>query len=158
MDGTIWKVRCADYATTHEKIRSQPNYCRLLCVDLFKSDARISHIAARPECVLPKLKEVNTTDMAFLLVINLQIAGNVSIVSYLAVPKSARPEDGAVSSLCQRLRTETDEWRDSRMKLLPHIEEGGFLIRKAVGTTPCIIGTKGESAYFSVTVHPRTDV
>ena len=158
MDGSIWKVRSEDYATTHEKIRSQPNYCRLLCVDLFKSDARISHIASRPECALSKLKEVSTTEMAFLLIVNLQIAGNISIVSYLAVPKTARPEDVAVASLCQRFRTETDEWRDSRMKLLPHIEEGGFLIRKAVGTTPCIIGTKGESAYFSVTTLPWNDV
>lgn len=89
-------------------------------------------------------------DTRCILVINLQIPGNISIVSYLAIPRSQDPEDAVVSSLCEQFLTGTKEWRDARMKMLPHIEEGGFLIRKAVGTTPCIIGTKGESAYFSV--------
>ena len=95
-------------------------------------------------------------DTRCILVINLQIAGNISIVSYLAIPRLQDPQepqdaqDAVVAALCERFLTGTKEWRDARMKMLPHIEEGGFLIRKAVGTTPCIIGTKGESAYFSV--------
>lgn len=157
MDGTIWKVRSKDYPTTHVKLRSQPSFCKLLCVDIFKSTARISHIACHPQSALSKIKTLSMKDTRCILVINLQIPGNISIVSYLAIPRSQDPEDAVVSSLCEQFLTGTKEWRDARMKMLPHIEEGGFLIRKAVGTTPCIIGTKGESAYFSVGDEERCD-
>lgn len=164
MDGTIWKVRSKDYPTTHVKLRSQPSFCKLLCVDIFKSTARISHIAAHPESALSKIKTLSMKDTRCILVINLQIAGNISIVSYLAIPRLQEPQepqdaqDAVVAALCERFLTGTKEWRDARMKMLPHIEEGGFLIRKAVGTTPCIIGTKGESAYFSVGDEEGSDV
>ena len=124
--------RCSkDYPTTHVKLRSQPSFCKLLCVDIFKSTARISHIAAHPESALSKIKTLSMKDTRCILVINLQIAGNISIVSYLAIPRLQEPQepqdaqDAVVAALCERFLTGTK-------------------------TTPCIIGTKGESAYFSV--------
>lgn len=84
-----------------------------------------------------------------ILIINLQISGNISVVSYFAVPSVDNPSP-AQKLLDRFIHQEDDAWRNSRLKLLPHIVEGGYLIKKAVGTTPCIIGTKGESAYFTV--------
>ena len=48
--------------------------------------------------------------------------------------------------------TEEDAWRNSRFKVLPHVVEGGYLVKKAVGMTPCLIGNKGKSTYYSVGV------
>lgn len=118
-------------------------------MDVFKSNTRINHITEYKECAIHRFDHLKES-VKCILIINLQIAGNTSIVSYFAIPK----EDD--STPVQRLLTEfysnDNSWRDSRFKLLPHIVEGGYLIKKAVGMTPCIVGTKGESSYYSVIV------
>lgn len=83
------------------------------------------------------------------MVINLQLSGNVSVVSYCVVPKET---EDAAGKLLHQFLNETDEWRNGRFKLLPHIVEGGYIVKKMVGVTPCLIGTKGESAYYKVTM------
>ena len=82
-----------------------------------------------------------------ILIVNLQLADNISIICYLLVPER---QDVVGALLHQFWDEEDDQWRDNHFKLLPHIAEGGFLIRKAVGTTPCLIGTKGTSTYCRV--------
>jgi len=42
---------------------------------------------------------------------------------------------------------ESDSFRDKTFKLIPHIVEGNFLVRRAVGSTPAIIGTKLRQTY-----------
>ena len=157
MDGSIWKVRNQGYVITKEKVFSSHNYCRLLCVDVFKSTKRINHIASHPESALQQIAKTNVNEM--ILVINLQITGYHSIVCYFSIPsksesesesKSGSDTNSATKHLLSRFLEETNTWRDSRFKLLPHIQEGNFIVKKAVGTTPCIIGTKGESSYYSV--------
>ena len=43
---------------------------------------------------------------------------------------------------------DSDEFRDKTFKLIPCIVEGNFLVRKACGTTPAIMGTKLKQHYF----------
>ena len=149
MDGSIWKVRNQGYAITKEKINSSHNYCRLLCVDVFKSTKRINHIANYPESALQEIAKTNPQEV--ILIINLQITGYHSIVCYFSIPSNSEAKSNSTSmQLLSRFMEETNTWRDSRFKLLPHIQEGNFIVKKAVGTTPCIIGTKGESSYYSV--------
>ena len=143
MDGTIWNVRGKDYSITKEKVQSARSYCKLLCVDLFRSDKRINHIASYPESAVHKI-----TNADRVLIVNLQITGNISVVSYFAIPK--REESSPTKELLDRFIEGDRAWRDARFKLLPHIVEGGYFVKKAVGMTPCIIGTKGESSYYSV--------
>lgn len=142
MDGTVWSVRGLSYMTTKEKVHSERNYCKLLCVDVFKSSARMNHIATHPECAIHRMKDVENV-----LIINLQISGNVSVVSYYAIPKADQSPTG---QLLNTFLTADRVWRDARLKLLPHIVEGNYLVKKAVGMTPCVIGTKGESSYYTV--------
>lgn len=116
-------------------------------MDVFKSNARINHITEYKECALHRVDHLKDS-VKCVLIINLQIAGNISIVSYFAVPKE--DDSTPVQSLLRKFYSNDDSWRDSRFKLLPHIVEGGYLIKKAVGMTPCIVGTKGESSYYTV--------
>lgn len=152
MDASIWKVRSENYMTSHEKIQSSPCLCHMLCVDLFRSNKRIDHIALYLESALQRLKEVDFSTVECVMIINLQISGFISVVSYFVVPKSQ--EEGA-SKLLHRFLNETDQWRNERFKLLPHIVEGSYLIKKMVGMTPCLIGKKGESHYYRVEVDPK---
>jgi hypothetical protein len=57
--------------------------------------------------------------------------------------------DGTPSSkLCKKfLFGEDDKFRDETFKLIPQIVEGNFIVRKAVGSTPAIMGTKLTQTY-----------
>lgn len=57
--------------------------------------------------------------------------------------------DGTASSrLAQKfLFGDSDEFRDRTFKLIPQIVQGNFMVRKAVGSTPAIMGTKLKQCY-----------
>ena len=57
--------------------------------------------------------------------------------------------DGTPSSkLCQEFFFGKDDtFRDNTFKLIPHIVEGNFMVRKAVGSTPAIMGNKIKQTY-----------
>ena len=148
VDGTIWKVRSSTYVANREKKPSLPCFCRLLSVDLFHSDAKLSNVTQHPQSALARLESL-PEGISRVLVVNLQLSGGISIVTYLLVPTA---DGSTVSSLLERFVTEEDAWRNSRFKVLPHVVEGGYLVKKAVGMTPCLIGNKGKSTYYSVGV------
>ena len=148
VDGTIWKVRSSTYVANREKKPSLPCFCRLLSVDLFHRDAKLSNVAQHPQSALARLESL-PEGISRVLVVNLQLSGGISIVTYLLVPTA---DGSTVSSLLERFVTEEDAWRNSRFKVLPHVVEGGYLVKKAVGMTPCLIGNKGKSTYYSVGV------
>lgn len=146
VDATIWKVRSSTYIANREKKPSLPCFCKLLSVDLLHSDAKLCNVAQNPRSALARMESL-PEGVARVLVVNLQLAGGISIVAYLLVPVA---DGSAPSSLLERFVTEEDAWRNSRFKVLPHVVEGGYLVKKAVGMTPCLIGNKGKSAYYSV--------
>ena len=41
-----------------------------------------------------------------------------------------------------------DQARDSRLKIIPRIAEGSWLVKKGVGTTPAILGRKVKQTYY----------
>ena len=72
-------------------------------------------------------------------------------MSMLTMPviRLLEQSDGAPSSrLCQKfIFGESDEFRDQTFKLIRRIVEGNFLVRKAVGSTPTIMGTRLKQYY-----------
>ena len=50
---------------------------------------------------------------------------------------------------CMRVFLEGDDHeRDSRLKIIPRIAEGPWLVKKGVGTTPAILGRKVKQTYY----------
>ena len=41
-----------------------------------------------------------------------------------------------------------DAFRNSRFKLIPRVSEGGWVLQKAVGTKPALIGNKLRQSYY----------
>jgi hypothetical protein len=72
-------------------------------------------------------------------------------VFYYAVDDMSKIDgsDGTSSSkLCNEFFFEKDDhFRDNTFKLIPQIIEGNFLVRKAVGSTPAIMGNKIKQTY-----------
>ena len=89
----------------------------------------------------------------FIFVVNIILPGPPYYhgVFYYAIDdmSSINGSDGTASSqLCRRfLFGDSDEFRDQTFKLIPRIVEGNFLVRKAVGSTPAIMGTKLKQHY-----------
>jgi hypothetical protein len=73
------------------------------------------------------------------------------MVFYFAVDdiRTINGADGSPSSkLCQRfLFGDSDEFRDATFKLIPQVVQGNFIVRKAVGSTPAIMGKKLRQLY-----------
>ena len=90
----------------------------------------------------------------FIFVVNIMLPGPPFYhgVFYYAVDDMSTIDgsDGTASSqLCQRfLFGDSDEFRDQTFKMIPHIVEGNFLVRKAVGSTPAIMGSKLKQYYI----------
>jgi hypothetical protein len=102
-----------------------------------------------------KLKEMGKeSDMPpFIFVVNIVLPGPPFYhgVFYYAVDDMSTIDgsDGTGSSrLCKKfLFGESDSFRDRTFKLIPQIVEGNFMVRKAVGSTPAIMGTKLKQTY-----------
>jgi len=74
------------------------------------------------------------------------------LVIYYAVPDLS-DIDGSKNTPFSKLAKQfffgnSDEFRNNTFKLIPQIIEGNFLVRKAVGSTPAITGTKLTQIYI----------
>lgn len=89
----------------------------------------------------------------FVFVVNIALPGppNYHMVFYYAVDDMSLIDgsDGTPSSkLCQEFFFGKDDtFQDNTFKLIPQIIEGNFMVRKAVGCTPAIMGNKIEQRY-----------
>ena len=49
----------------------------------------------------------------------------------------------------QRFLQGNNEYRDKRLKFIPHLIEGGWVVKKAVGTKPAVLGSKLKASYHT---------
>ncbi|KAL7549963.1 hypothetical protein ACHAWF_013217, partial [Thalassiosira exigua] len=90
----------------------------------------------------------------YVFVVNIALPGppHYHMVYYYAVDDLSMIDgsDGTPSSrLCNEFFfTKDDAFRDNTFKLIPQIIEGNFMVRKAVGSTPAIMGTKIKQTYI----------
>eukprot|EP00644_Phytophthora_capsici_P000976 jgi/Phyca11/121158/e_gw1.43.63.1 len=89
--------------------------------------------------------------MPQLFVVTLIIPGSplVATVQYFARTKSSTTEEPTeAEKLWKRFLNSDDAFRSSRFKLIPTIVDGPWVIRKSVGSTPCIIGKAIKTTYY----------
>jgi len=81
-------------------------------------------------------------------------------VSYFAPPDMALlEEDTPLSRVLKPFFFGSDDgYRDLRFKLIPKIVEGNWVVRKSVGSTPAILGTKLKQTYHRGTNYFELDV
>ncbi len=98
-------------------------------------------------------------------------ATKLMLERYIAIPGSGyeRREDkdkSVNSSSCSEADDScvsgglfpASDFRNERFKLIPNIVEGPFLVRKAVGNTPALLGKKLTQRYFRGPHYVETDV
>lgn len=162
-DANSFMVRGPTYKSDRVKINAGASIGQLIAVDVVEVDKPMySGMSMNPSERIQlglkrekKLKEKGMkSDMPpFIFVVNIILPGPPFYhgVFYYAVDdiSTINGSDGTPSSkLCQRfLFGGSDDFRDRTFKLIPRIVEGNFLVRKAVGNTPAIMGTKLRQRY-----------
>lgn len=162
-DANSFLVRGPTYKTNRVKINAGTSIGRLVAVDLVAVDKPLltgmsTHPSERIQLGLERerrMKEMGKeSDMPpFIFMVNILLPGPppYHAVYYYAVDDMSTIDgtNGTGSSrLCQKfLFGDSDEFRDKTFKLIPQIVEGNFVVRKAVGSTPAIMGTKLQQSY-----------
>ncbi|GLE02668.1 hypothetical protein PINS_up011509 [Pythium insidiosum] len=147
-DARSFLVRGPHYLSTQTKVRSQRQAFRLLGVELLRSThERIRHVALS-SIEAPSYAELPST----VLVINFMLPGppHQSLVLYFTPDDPQELTRNTVfADLCHELlRGGSDDFRTSRIKLLPRVVQGTWSIREGIGATPAILGTKVHHQYF----------
>ncbi|WOL17425.1 protein ENHANCED DISEASE RESISTANCE 2-like [Canna indica] len=149
-DGNMFKVRGENFFKDKSKIPAGKFLMELVAVDWLKSTKRMDHVVMRPGCAA----QVASEKGFFSLVVNLQIPGatNYSMVFYY-VKKQLEP-----GSLLQRFADGDDEFRNCRLKLIPSVPKGSWIVRQSVGSTPCLLGKAVDCSYIRGNKYLEIDV
>ncbi|KAH9687067.1 protein ENHANCED DISEASE RESISTANCE 2-like [Citrus sinensis] len=138
-DGNNFRVRSKHFCYDKTKIPSGKHLMDLVAVDWFKDTKRMDHVADKP-----RTEMVASEKGLFSLIFNLQVPGltHYSMVFYFVTRQLV------MGSLLQRFVDGDDEFRNSRLKLIPSVPEGSWIVRQSVGSTPCLLGKAGYCNYI----------
>jgi hypothetical protein len=154
-DCETFQVRGNNYLEDRIKISSQSSCLQLVNVDLVQrqgSSFDIPHhrISWQKWSFVQRLHtkyrnaDQPVTDAPFILVINHMIPGGMNVVLHFRVPNQTQEygNSTAVKMLRQFMSKEVDDdYRDSKLKIIPNVVEGGWIVKRGVGNKPAIIGT-----------------
>ena len=154
-----FQVRGANYMNDRQKFPSEESAFQLLCVDLINSEKALydgicAHPGERFQLALQREEATGIRELPeFVFCINLCVPGPPFYhkVSYFGVNNmdEIRNETTAFGRLMNRfIFGDSDEFRNETFKLIPRIVEGNFVVRKAVGSKPSILGKKIKQYYI----------
>ncbi len=162
-DSNSFRVRGVHYKHDRLKQNAGPSIGRLICVDVVSVDKPMYggfsvHPTERMQLALQKERELLSKGLEsdlppFIFIVNICLPGPPYYhgVYYYAVNdiNTINGTDGTASSkLCREFFFgDRDEFRDRTFKLIPQIVHGNFIVRKAVGSTPAIMGKKLRQLY-----------
>uniref|UniRef100_A0A0E0MDF0 START domain-containing protein n=1 Tax=Oryza punctata TaxID=4537 RepID=A0A0E0MDF0_ORYPU len=131
-DSKLFKVRSKNFPHDKSKIPAASYLMELAAIDWFKDSKRMDNVGRQKGCVA----QVAAEKGMHTFVANIQIPGSThySLVMYF-VTKSLKK-----GSLLQRFFDGDDEFRNSRLKLIPSVPKGSWIVRQSVGSTPCLLG------------------
>ncbi|KAH9753078.1 protein ENHANCED DISEASE RESISTANCE 2-like [Citrus sinensis] len=129
-DVNNFRVRSKHFCYDKTKIPAGKHLMDLVAVDWFKDTKRMDHVASEKGL--------------FSLIFNLQVPGSThySMVFYFVTRQLA------MGSLLQRFVDGDDEFRNSRLKLIPSVPKGSWIVRQSVGSTPCSLGKAVDCNYI----------
>nr|PNR48594.1 hypothetical protein PHYPA_013071 [Physcomitrium patens] len=136
-DCNSFRIRSKHFLIDRSKA-SEP-LMQLVAVDWFRDIKRIDHVSKRKGCVSQVAGGMGLFTVAF----NVQLPGasHYSMIFYFVAPLAPQ------GSLLRRFVDGDDNFRNSRLKLIPSIPQGFWIVRQSIGTTPCILGKPVDCTY-----------
>ncbi|KAH9686982.1 protein ENHANCED DISEASE RESISTANCE 2-like [Citrus sinensis] len=149
-DGNNFRVRSKHFCYDKTKIPVGKHLMDLVAVDWFKDTKRMDHVARRQGCAA----QVASEKGLFSLIFNLQVPGSThySMVFYFVTRQLV------MGSLLQQFVDGDDEFRNSRLKLIPSVPKGSWIVRQSVGSTPCLLGKAVDCNYIRGPKYLEIDV
>jgi hypothetical protein len=159
-DANSFLTRGKNYLMDRKKYNAGDSVFRLFAVDMVEVDGTIysgmcAHPKERVQKALKRERQGLPSDLPpYVVAINIAVAGPpwYHMVFYYAVDDKSSV-DGTNGTPFSKLANEfffgdSDEMRDETFKMIPRIVEGNFMVRKAVGSTPAIMGNKLKQHYI----------
>jgi len=142
---SIFRVRGINYLNDRIKLPSAPSVFPCRGVDVYLTDDPIRHISRHPAMLGGKLHSTDDdTNDTFVVNFLLPFA---NFVSYFSIPPiETMPKN--VAAVWTKFLAGDVEYRDARLKLLPVVIDGPWIVKKAVGTTPAVLGQKIPLQYY----------
>lgn len=111
----------------------------------------IANFSSKSYSTPQKAKAAGSTD--FFLVFNLMLPGdgNKAVILYFIVPPNFQEIDPVMYGLWQHILNDPDTdntFRNERIKLIPHVIDGPWVVKKAVGQKPALVGNKLKQTYY----------
>lgn len=150
-NGNNFRVRSKQFPFDRSKNPAGEPLMQLISVDWFKYRERMDHLAKRRGCAA----QVAADKGLFTILFNLQVPGSThySMVLYFAAKRPI-----PAGSLLQRFIDGDDGFRNNRLKLIPSVPKGSWVVRQSVGSTPCILGKAVDCNYFRGKKYLEVDV
>ena len=169
-----FSVRGPNYLSDSVKVPSEAAAFRLLTVDIVQADHPVytgmcAHPQERIQQALQRERETGVKELPeFIFAVNLCVPGDKTYhqVSYFGVDNFEdikHPKTPFGRLMHKFIFGESDEFRLQTFKLIPRIVEGNFVVKKAVGSKPTILGRKIKhyfvrgDKYFEVIVDIASD-
>lgn len=147
LDGSIFKVRGLTYIHDRIKIHSAHSLCYSRAADLLNTPHKIFNVSSLKTSIASRLPDSQFMVFNFVIPVN----PCTQLVYYLELPdpSTLTETDHKVYNLVKRFMDphEKDEFRTSRLKLIPIISEGPWLVRKGIPTAPALVATKLATSY-----------
>ncbi|KAF0902437.1 hypothetical protein E2562_016270 [Oryza meyeriana var. granulata] len=149
-DSKLFKVRSENFPHDKSKVSATKYLMELVAIDWFKDIKRMDHVARRKGCAA----QVAAEKGMFTFVVNIQIPGSshYSLVLYFVTRSLEK------GSLLQRFADGDDDFRNSRLKLIPSVPKGSWIVRQSVGSTPCLLGKAVDCSYMRGPEYIEVDV
>ena len=143
-----FKVRGPNYLKDKVKYMCTSHMFNLVAVDLFVVKEKVSHIAARSDNVVHKLNEIDDSLLNF--IVHFQIPGKTqySCVMYFKAKPGVLDDGSAFAELMSDFVEGSDKFRTSRLKLIPRVVKGNWILKKTVGGRPALLGKKLACSYY----------
>ena len=153
-----FQVRGPSYLSDGKKMPSSQGSL-LLAVEFFRAASAVQDVAGRADSPAHTLQQRCASRLSLVFVVNLSIpaaSGVYQVVFYFGLLAEESPS--AAGRLLERFVSGSDAFRSARLKLIPSIAEGPWLVRQGVGSRPAILGKtlrqrfhRGEG-YFEVAI------
>jgi len=139
-DISMIKVRGNNYLRDKKKIAAQKPFAELLVCDFVESEDDLECYSEHTKSYVQEFRRQG--DTRFMFVVNYRFHPH-HVVAVFAVD-----DDAQIPEIWRRFLNMNDTERDSRVKVIPNVVDGPWLVKKACGTVPSIIGHKLTSSYF----------
>jgi hypothetical protein len=159
-----FRVRGPKYTKYKKKIASGSSLFRLVAVDVLETDKAImTGMCAHPDervqkCLRAEKEGRKGSEMPpFIFCINITVPGKpfFHLVFYYAVDDMSliQPGEGGKGDSFNNVASKfffgsSDKFRNSTFKLIPRIVYGSYVIKKAVGSKPALLGKKVKTSYI----------